>query len=193
MEALAEGDTESRIAYSDHRDCVGRMARAMSTFRRNAVDVRASKQAQELVVHALKQALSALAANNLSCQIDDAFPGAYEDLRVNFNRALASLSETIGCVHQSAGTVMTSAGEIRSASDDLARRNERQAANVEHTAATVGQVTVNVSEMAFAAGEVQKSIALTHGEASAGGALGRPSKRWPPLPSRRRKSAKSSG
>lgn len=169
MEALADGDTDSPFAYPEYKDCVGRMTRAMSTFRNNALEVRTSKENQEFVVNALRAALSALANNRLNCQIHDPLPGAYDELRLDFNRAVASLSDAIQSVSQTAQTVMTGASEINTASDDLARRNEQQAASVEETSAALNQVTQGVKIMARSASEVQESIARTHEEASTGG------------------------
>lgn len=171
MEALADGDTEAPFAYPEYKDCVGRMTRAMATFRQNALEVRRSKESQELVVMSLKGAMSALAENKLNCQIHEAFPGNYEELRTDFNRAVTSLSQAIHSVNQTTQTVMTGASEIHSASDDLARRNEQQAASVEETSAALNQVTLGVNTMAQSASAVQESIGRTHEEASTGGAV----------------------
>ena len=46
MEALAAGDTASPIQFTDYSDCVGRMTKAMATFRDNAVKVQASGKIQ---------------------------------------------------------------------------------------------------------------------------------------------------
>lgn len=169
MEALASGDTDSVIAYTDYRDCVGRMTKAMAAFRDNAVAVRGARSEQELVVTALKTALGHLADNRLTCQITTAFPEAYEELRSDFNRAVSSLSSAIESVNRTAQSVMTGATEINSASDDLARRNEQQAASVEETSAALNQVTHGVNGMASAASEAQDAITRTHEEATAGG------------------------
>jgi methyl-accepting chemotaxis protein len=171
MEALADGDTDQAIAYTDYQDCVGRMTKAMAAFRDNAVEVRNAREAQELVVTSLSGALSALADNKLNCEIQETFPGAYEALRADFNRAVASLAQAIQSVNQTAQTVMIGANEINTASDDLARRNEQQAASVEETSAALNQVTLGVNTMARSAAEVQESIARTHEEASTGGAV----------------------
>lgn len=171
MEGLAAGETQSEIAYTDYQDCVGRMTTAMAAFRDNAVEVRRAREEQEQVVDLLKNALRALADNRLDCQISVAFPGAYEELRNDFNHAVGSLAQAIQTVNQTAQTVMTGASEINSASDDLARRNEQQAASVEETAAALTQVTQGVNAMANSATGAQQRIGQTHDEASTGGAV----------------------
>lgn len=171
MEALAAGDTQSVIAYTDYHDCVGRMTKSMASFRDHAVEVRQAREEQEKVVDLLKNALRALADNRLDCQINVAFPGAYEELREDFNNAVSSLAQAIQAVNQTAHTVMTGASEINTASDDLARRNEQQAASVEETAAALTQVTQGVNAMANFATGARQTIGQTHDEASTGGAV----------------------
>ncbi len=171
MEALADGDTSSPIAYTDYRDCVGRMTKAMATFRDNAVEVEESRHAQEKIVSALSEALAKLSRNELDFQITDPFPGNYDDLRRDFNAAVQSLSSTITSVSSAASSVLTGATEIRAASDDLAMRNEQQAASLEETSAAMNQVTESVKETASSATEVQQSIASAHREATDGGVV----------------------
>lgn len=169
MEALAAGDTESAINYTEYRDCVGRMTKAMASFRDNAKEINRFREEQDRVVKLLQIGLRALADSRLDCQIDVAFSNSYEELRGDFNRAVTSLSQAIYGVNHSAQTVMTGASEINSASDDLARRNEQQAASVEETAAAVTQVSQGVNRMAKSATEAQQAIAQTHEEANNGG------------------------
>ena len=169
MEALAAGDTTSPIAYTEYKDCVGRMTTAMSTFRDNAVEVQESRKAQEKIVDALSSGLKQLSQNQLDFKITEPFPGAYDELRKDFNSALASLCGTIGSVRGAAASVLNGASEIRAASDDLALRNEQQAASLEETAAAMNQVTDSVKDTADSANEVQQSISSTHREATEGG------------------------
>ncbi|NLR69528.1 methyl-accepting chemotaxis protein [Novosphingobium sp. ERN07] len=171
MEALAAGDTESQILYTDYHDCVGRMTKAMSTFRDNAVKVQQAGEAQHLVVSTLKTSLNALAKNKLDCTVEQRFPGEYEDLRQDFNRAVASLAEAMALVNATAQSVLAGSEEIHKASNDLARRNEQQAASVEETSAALNQVTDSVNAMARSATEAQSSIGQTHEEATNGGAV----------------------
>ena len=169
MEALAAGDTSSPILHSDHGDCVGRMARAMAVFRKNAEEVTEARSAQQTIVETLGANLKRLAANDLDCHLHQAFPPAYDELRQDFNAAVTSLATAIGSVRSSAHSVLNGASEIRAASDDLANRNEQQAATLEETAAAMGEVTSGVKTTARNAGEVQKSIASAHHEAAEGG------------------------
>ena len=171
MEALAAGDTHSPIQYTDYKDCVGRMTKAMATFRDNAVEVQQNRESQQRIVDSLSMGLKKLADNDLDYQIREPFPGAYEELRLDFNNALASLASAIRAVRGGAMGVLNGASEIRAASDDLANRNEQQAASLEETAAAMNQVTSSVRETASSAAEVQHSITEAHKEATDGGAV----------------------
>ncbi len=171
MEALAAGDTDSEIRCIEYNDCVGRMTKAMSTFRDNAVEVQNSRESQKVVVESLSTALKSLANNQLTCQIQKEFPGAYEELRRDFNRAVDSLATAISTVNQSANSVLTGAQEIHTASDDLSQRNEQQAASLEETSAAMNQVTQGVNSTAVAASQAQQTIAGAHREANEGGAV----------------------
>jgi methyl-accepting chemotaxis protein len=171
MEALAAGDTTTDIQYVDYRDCVGRMTKAMSTFRTNAVEVQRGREAQARVVEALNRALDQLSHNNLDCAIHEAFPPEYDQLRQDFNGAVRSLAETMASVRSAALNVSNSASEIRAASDDLSLRNEQQAASLEESSAALNQVTSGVKTMAQSAVEVQKTINSAHREATDGGAV----------------------
>ncbi|SFG15485.1 methyl-accepting chemotaxis protein [Novosphingobium sp. CF614] len=171
MEGLAAGDTVSQIRYTDYSDCVGRMTKAMATFRDNAVSVQRNREVQEAVVVALSSALQDLAKNKLDCQIRTPFPDGYDGLREDFNLAIDSLAAAISSVHETANSVLDGASEIHTASDDLAQRNEQQAASLEQTSAAMNQVTRGVNEAAEAAVNAQQSIANAHREAAEGGTV----------------------
>ncbi|RZK03456.1 MAG: methyl-accepting chemotaxis protein [Novosphingobium sp.] len=170
MEALAAGDTSSPIRYTDHKDCVGRMTKAMATFRDNALTLQNGNKAEDSrMTDGLSGGLKKLSQNQLDFQLTEPFPSAYEELRKDFNAAVASLAGTMQSVRASASSVHNGATEIRSASDDLANRNERQAANLEEAASAMNQVTDNIKLTAERATVVQRTISATHQEATEGG------------------------
>ncbi|MBU6266007.1 MAG: methyl-accepting chemotaxis protein [Sphingomonadales bacterium] len=171
LETLAAGDTSRAIPYTEYNDCVGRLARCMATFRANKIESDEARADQHKVVEALTSALRALSENQLDCRIEQPLPGPYEPLRANFNAAVTSLSGAISSVRSSADAVLNGSNEIRAASDDLSRRNEQQAASLEETAAAMSRVTEGVKETAKHAGDVKRSIADAHKEASEGGVV----------------------
>ncbi|MDK2769816.1 MAG: methyl-accepting chemotaxis protein [Sphingomonas sp.] len=150
MEALAAGDLDSPIAYTDYQDCVGRMTRAMFTFRDTQRQILAS-QAQAEVVAWLSASLESLTKGDFTADIRAEFPPAYAELKNNFNAALASLRNLIGSVMDSTRSITTGSTEIAQASEDLARRTEANAASLEQTSAAVAQMRERLQSNAEAA------------------------------------------
>jgi methyl-accepting chemotaxis protein len=78
LEALASNDLSSPIRQTEHGDCVGRMARAMETFRVHAqLQQEQNEQLSHVTVlfNQLGEALKKMGRNQLDCQIRDPFPG----------------------------------------------------------------------------------------------------------------------
>ncbi|WP_448663448.1 methyl-accepting chemotaxis protein [Sphingomonas sp. CJ20] len=151
MEALAAGDLASPIAYTDYEDCVGRMTKAMFTFRDTAVEQQRQAAIQAEIVKTLGEVLQQLKQGDLTANIDADFPGGYAALKSNYNDALATLRTLIGAVMESTETIRTGASEIAQASEDLARRTEANAANLEETSSAVTQMDGRLKATAEAA------------------------------------------
>ncbi|MBF5092593.1 methyl-accepting chemotaxis protein [Novosphingobium sp. NBM11] len=170
MEALAAGDVDAPVRFTEYRDCVGRMTKAMAIFRNNALELRKGRAAEEReIINSLSDGLGHLAANNLEFRLEKPFPGAYDAVRRDFNAAAEALATALQSVRAAASGVLVGASEIRAASDDLAQRNERQAASLEETAVAMNQITGKMVSTAERAGEVQQTIGAAHREASEGG------------------------
>ncbi|GGB40509.1 hypothetical protein GCM10011380_32490 [Sphingomonas metalli] len=177
MEALAAGDIDRPIERAEYRDCVGRLARAMSKFREDAVARReaerkaADAQTQKAMVHTLGTGLQMLSEGNLTFRIEQAFPAEFEQLRLNFNAAMEEMQDLLGSVSHTAGGIRTGSAEISQASDDLSRRTEQQAASLEETAASVDQVTEAVRQIAKSAVHVNETVSNAHANATKGGKI----------------------
>lgn len=153
MEGLAAGDLKSPIAYTHFKDCVGRMTKAMLTFRDAAVEQQRQAAEQAEVVRSLGEHLRRVRVGDLTASIDHAFPHAYAELRDDYNLTLQSLRELIGSVSDSANTIESGANEIAQASEDLARRTEANAANLEETTAAITQIDGRLKQTAAAAAQ----------------------------------------
>ncbi len=192
MEAMASGDLESPVRFADHRDCVGRIARAMHAFKEaisngrlsdaQAAEIRAEAAAahaeaervqneeRNTVVVALEGSLQRLAKGDLTARIEAAFTERYRQIKEDYNRAIESLSSTVGEISGATDSLRGGAGEIASASDDLSRRTEQQAATLEQTAAALDEITATVkrsaegAKQATAAASGAKSDAVKSGE-----------------------------
>ncbi|WCT75738.1 methyl-accepting chemotaxis protein (plasmid) [Sphingomonas naphthae] len=170
MEGLAAGDLDSPVLYTDHNDCVGRLTKAMDTFRLQACAAMDGKTVTH-VVQILSAGLEAVAEGNLNCAIHEPFAGDYDRLRLTFNEAVERLERSLTQVASSARSVNGGSNEIKSASEDLARRTEQQAASLEETTAAMDQVTGMVAETARSAVEVRSAVNAAHQDASEGGVV----------------------
>ena len=169
MEALAAGDLDTPIAYTDNKDCVGRMTKAMAVFRQSMEKVTVVAREQSLVQEALATGLDLLAKGDLTHRIEITFPAEYELLRRDFNKAMEELSVALSAVAQASGGVHTGASEISQASNDLSRRTEQQAASLEETAAAMDEITTTVREAAQSAARANKVVVQARQEAEHSG------------------------
>ena len=171
MEGLAAGDLTSAIAFTDHRDCVGRMNKAMLVFKDNAAERVRADAALRTVVSEITSGLHHMKNGNLSYSIDSAFDPEFDSLRQNFNDTMGQLCQLLTQTSSAASNVLNGASEIRSASDDLASRTEQQAASLEESAAAMREVTGMVQQTAQNASEVGKQVSEAHHAATDGGAV----------------------
>lgn len=176
MQALADGDLDSPIQFTDYKDCVGRLTRAMHIFRDAAVariqaeqDVRRVQAEQQTIVDALEKSIHEMANGNLSTGITTRFPDNYERLRQNFNLMQEALRSALSDVASTAEIMRTGSAEIATASDDLASRTERQASSLQETSNAMADVSQSVSDTARRAAEASKSVSETERDASNGG------------------------
>lgn len=151
MEGLAGGDLLSPISFTHYKDCVGRMTKAMLTFRDSAVAQQRQAAEQADVVKTLGEHLRRLRAGDLTATIEQKFPNDFAALRDDYNLTLEGLRELIGAVSLSATTIENGANEIATASEDLARRTESNAANLEETTAAITQMDGRLKQTAAAA------------------------------------------
>jgi methyl-accepting chemotaxis protein len=108
----------------------------------------ATAKAQRSVVSHLNNALSNLSAGDLSTSISEPFTAEYEQLRGNFNTAVATLAAALEDVVGISQNLKDATGEISSSADNLAQRTERSAATLEETAAALDQLTMAVETAA---------------------------------------------
>ncbi len=147
MEALAAGDIDSPVAYTQHRDCVGRMTTAMESFRESSLAA-AECDTQRAMALAMGEGLNAIANGNLAYRISAELSGPFAQLKEDFNAAAAALASALTTVNEGAAEIAQGAGSIHGAADDLSRRTEQQAASLEQAAAAMQQITTTVRETA---------------------------------------------
>ena len=170
MEALADGDLDSPIAYTENRDCVGRMTTAMAVFRTN-MEKANTAEAQRCMAAALGEGLGALAQGDLTFRITAAFPADFESLRDDFNAAMDAIRTAMTAVDQAATRINHGSQGILQASDDLSQRTEQQAASLEETAAAMDEITKTVRQAATGATRANDVVAAAQTEAEQSGAV----------------------
>lgn len=152
MEALAAGDLDSPIQFTDYRDCVGRLTKAMFIFRDMSRNQQKGQLEEQAVVAQLfGEALRALREGDLTYEITAAAPPAYQELKSSYNEAVSSMRALLHSVTESTQLIGTGSEEIAGASEDLARRTESSAANLEETSAAIGQMDERLKATAVAA------------------------------------------
>ncbi len=109
-------------------------------------------------VRGVATGLAALADNNIEYRITEVMGSTFEPLRLDFNRALTMLQETMKSIADNAQSVRSGADEITQASDDLSRRTEQQAASLEETAAALDQITATVRRTAENANDARSTV-----------------------------------
>lgn len=189
MGSLADGDNETDIPMTERRDEIGKMAAAVQVLKdaqiakvrleAEAVDSRAASEAERartqsekereaaedrVAVSAIATGLARLAEGDLTYRITETFAPKAQQLKDDFNRAIAELQGTMATIDGAVGAINTGSGEITQAADDLSRRTEQQAASLEETAAALAEVTETVRQTADGA----RQAARVTGEARAG-------------------------
>ena len=128
---------------------------------------KARSDEQELVVAELAQSLKRLSAGDLSNNIETEFPGSYEALRLDYNAAIANLSELIQRIEYSSGVIDSSTTEVSCASLDLAKRTESSAATLEETAVALNELTSSVALAAEGATEATDTVSSVRSDVEA--------------------------
>ena len=154
MERLAAGDLDTPIDFTDYKDCVGRMTKAMFAFRATAQQQRvlnAESEHNAAVVERMTGNVGRLSNGDLTANIVEDFPTVLAPLKDGFNEALANLRGLLGSVLASTNNIKTGSSEIAQAASDLARRTEGNAASLEQTSAAIEQVDARLRATARAA------------------------------------------
>ncbi|GLQ38730.1 hypothetical protein GCM10007908_23500 [Rhizobium albus] len=196
MNALAAGDLQSEIPFSDRKDEIGDMAASVAIFRDAGRDkIRLEQEAEdgrsltekeriareaekareaaqiEMAITAIGEALGRLADGDVAYRIDTEFSGKLDRLRIDFNEAVAKLEEALRAVGGNASGIYAGSEEIRAAADDLSKRTEQQAASVEETAAALEQLTTTVKDATRRAEEAGHLVAKTREGAERSGEI----------------------
>ncbi|WP_428989316.1 methyl-accepting chemotaxis protein [Methylocapsa aurea] len=196
MSAIAGGDLNVAVEGVGRGDEVGAMAKALDTFKRNALELRAvearaaeakrrgdeaeaqrraeqalAERERETALRAIGKGLEKLASKDLVYRLAEDMPAAYRGLQNDFNAALGQLETALAVVAGGAHALGSGVGQIAVAADDLARRTEQQAASLEQTAAALEEITTTVKKSAEGAGHASDIVGATKTEAEKSGQI----------------------
>ncbi|SIS50223.1 methyl-accepting chemotaxis protein [Phaeovulum vinaykumarii] len=185
--ARLEKEAELRRAQDEARDreeaLRQREAEAEAEARRREEAERAEKEAQrrreeaareaqmreqEHLVETLAQGLAAISEGDLTVQIDEDFPPAYEKLRHDFNAAVSKIAGLATSIVESARTIEGEAQVLSNASEELGRRTETQAASLEETAAAMNQMAAAVTSSVEGTRDATRAVERTRATTSDG-------------------------
>jgi methyl-accepting chemotaxis protein len=194
MTRLASGDNTVEVPALGRGDEVGAMAQSVRLFKEAAirkVELEAEAEAQRrraetarlaeeaaraeaadrsvVVVRALAGGLEQLSRGVLTSRLNNPFAPEYEQLRGDFNTAVATLQQAMTSVADSTVSIHAGTSEVRTAADDLSQRTERQAASLEQTAAALDEITVTVRQTADGAGHAHDVVAAARAGAERSG------------------------
>ncbi|HEX4766270.1 MAG TPA: methyl-accepting chemotaxis protein [Lichenihabitans sp.] len=182
MRRLAEGDLDVPVD-SGRRDEIGSMADAVRSFRQAALDKRrieaeadevrreaemqraareaeraAEARADQAVVAALGEGLRRLSTGDLGVRIATSFGPKADQLRLDFNAAVAKLEDAMTLVGATTGTIRARSAEISAAATDLSRRTGQQADSLDQAAASLADITGTVAQAAGDAGRARAVV-----------------------------------
>jgi len=143
---------------------------AAAEERKRAEEERAREaKKQAVVVEAMSEALSKLAAGDLTFRITAQFSPEYKALQADFNGTVVRLNGTIATIATATQQVTSAASEISVSTTDLSQRTEQQAAGIEQTSASMEQIAATVKKNAENAKHAEAQTRAAHEVANRGG------------------------
>jgi len=143
-------------------------AEEQAALREREEVARRQLEEQAQIVSVLAAGLNALAHGNLASTLEDALPGEYEQLRIDFNAAVAQLARSLYQIEQGAQLIDSEAQTVATSADELGQQTERNAATLEQTAAALNELTVSVQSAAEGAQSARSLANDARGHAESG-------------------------
>jgi methyl-accepting chemotaxis protein len=146
MNRLSRGDTDVTILGSERRDELGTMAVALDVFRRNMIEARTLREAQEAAKHQAE-----LEKKALQREMADRFE--------------SDVKSVVGAVAQATKDMQRVAGEITTSVNGTSERAAAAAAASEQASASVGAVATATEELASSVTEIGRQVTFSSGVA----------------------------
>jgi methyl-accepting chemotaxis protein len=146
MNRLSSGDMEVRISGGERSDELGTMAQAVDVFRRNMLEARALREAQEGAKHQAE-----IEKKALQRQMADRFE--------------ADVKSVVAAVAKATEDMQRVASEITASVNGTSQRAAAAAAASEEASASVGTVASATEELATSVAEIGRQVAHSSGVA----------------------------
>jgi len=146
MNRLSSGDTDVTILGSDRKDELGTMAVALDVFRRNMIEARTLREAQEAAKYQAE-----LEKKVLQREMADRFE--------------SDVKSVVGAVAQATKDMQRVAGEITTSVNGTSERAAAAAAAAEQASASVGTVATATEELASSVTEIGRQVTFSSGVA----------------------------
>ncbi len=166
------------VPCKDRSDEIGRIAIKIESLRGSLKTADAqerklqtSQSNQKRVVRQLSEGLTAFSAGDLNFQLNEPFAAEYEELRVNFNRAVGNLRDAVRDVLTTTDRIRGNSQTLSQSSEDLSQRTVNQAATLEETVAALTDLTHGVRVSAENAQDVDAIVTKANKDAEANGAV----------------------
>mgnify|MGYP000957235408 CR=1 FL=1 len=126
----------------------------------------AAQRDQTTALAALGEALSKVAAGDLTVRVQGEIAESFHKLKSDFDGMAARLEEAMRGVAEATSAIRLGADEIAVASDDLSNRTEHQAASLEQTTAALNEMTASVRKTASDAKAASARVSTSRDEAA---------------------------
>lgn len=160
MQRLIQADTTPDVPYLSDRNETGQIAKTLAAFKtsllaRQSLEAeQASSGEKTIVVQSVAHALDRLARGDLTLHIADAFPPAYDQIRIDLNVTADTLRDSMLTITRSVSAIGSGTSGIVDSTGDLARRTEDQADALDGSSAALNQVTERIHHSAREASAV---------------------------------------
>lgn len=117
------------------------------------------------------EAIQKLAQGDLTIDLSEPLDPALDQIRIDLNKALRAMEETVAGIQQSAESLSSNAKLINSVSHGIAQSAEKQAASLEESAAALEELATTLRDSTARAAEAQRLVADTRNAAEVSGGI----------------------
>jgi methyl-accepting chemotaxis protein len=161
MNVIADGNLDAEITYTDRRDEIGDMAKALQVFKENGLRVRRMEAEQK---EAEQRAAAQRKADMI--QLANAFEGAVGEIIETVSSASTELEASASTLTSTAERAQERATMVAAASEEASANVQSVASATEELSSSVTEISRQVQESARIASEAVKQADVTNDRVS---------------------------